>query len=61
MCRFGHDAFDVFGSLLDNPQDFVSMSIEDAFAPLTAWPEADWYPWLRNRYSSLSAETEVFA
>jgi hypothetical protein len=61
MRRFGDDAFDVFGSLLDNPQDFVSMSVEDAFAPLAAWPEADWYPWLRNRYSSLSAETEVLA
>jgi hypothetical protein len=59
MCRFGDDAFNVFGSLLNNPQDFVSMSIEDAFAPLAAWPEADWYPWLRNRYSLLSAETEV--
>jgi hypothetical protein len=45
--------------LLVNPQDFVSMSIEDAFAPLAAWPEADWYPWLRKRYSSLWVETEV--
>jgi hypothetical protein len=61
MCRFGDDAFGVFCSLLDNPRDFVSMSIEDAFAPLATWPEADWYPWLRNRYSSLSAETEVLA
>lgn len=59
--RCGDDAFDVFRSLLVNPQDFVSMSIEDAFAPLAAWPDADWYPWLRKRYSSLWAETEVLA
>jgi hypothetical protein len=59
--RFGDDAFDVFRSLLANPRDFVSLSIENAFSPLAAWPEADWYPWLRNRYSSLWAETEVVA
>jgi hypothetical protein len=59
--RFGDDAFDVFRSLLANPGDFVSLSIENAFAPLAAWPEADWYPWLRNRYSSLWTETEVVA
>jgi hypothetical protein len=59
--RCGEDAFDVFRSLLANPHDFLSMSIEDAFAPLAAWPEADWYPWLRNRYSSLWTETEVLA
>jgi hypothetical protein len=57
--RCGDDAFDVFRSLLVNPEDFVSISIEDAFGPLAAWPEADWYPWLRNRYSSLLAKTGV--
>jgi hypothetical protein len=59
--RCGADAFDVFRSLLVDPQDFVSVSIEDAFALLAAWPEADWYPWLRNRYSSLWTETGVSA
>jgi hypothetical protein len=59
--KCGDDAFDVFRSLLANPQDFVSMSIERAFAPLAAWPEADWYPWLRNRYSSLCAQAGVLA
>jgi len=54
--RFGHDAFVVFRSLLANPHDFVSLSIEDAFAPLAAWPEADWYPWLRDRYASLCGD-----
>jgi hypothetical protein len=57
--RFGDDAFNVFRSLLVDPRDFISMSTEDAFAPLAAWSEADWYPWLRNRYSSLWAATEV--
>ncbi len=55
----GDDAFLVFRSLLANPEDFIFMSIEDAFAPLAAWPEADWYPWLRGRYSSLWAEAKV--
>jgi hypothetical protein len=59
--QFGGDAFDVFRSLLVNKEDFVSMSIERAFVPLAAWAEADWYPWLRSRYSSLWAETEVVA
>jgi hypothetical protein len=59
--RFGDDAFDVFRSLLANPGNFVSLSIENAFSPLAAWPEADWYPWLRNRYSSLWVEAEVVA
>ena len=44
--RFGDDAFDVFRSLLADPADFIDMSIEQAFAPLASWPEADWYPWL---------------
>jgi hypothetical protein len=57
--RFGDDAFDVFRLLLANPGDFASLSVENAFAPLAAWPEADWYPWLRNRYSSLWTEAEA--
>lgn len=56
--RFGDDAFAVFRSLLADPSDFIDMSIEDAFAPLAAMPEADWYPWLQDRYSSLCGATE---
>lgn len=57
--RFGDDAFEVFRSLLTDPQDFRSMSIEDAFAPLSGWPEADWYPWLQGRYASLCDKAPV--
>jgi hypothetical protein len=56
--RFGDDAFSVFRALLTNPEDFIDMPIERAFAPLADWPEADWYPWLQERYSSLCAKTE---
>ena len=59
--KCGDDAFDVFRSLLANPRDFLSMSIEHAFAPLAKWPETDWYPWLRNRYASLWAKTGMTA
>lgn len=55
----GDDAFDVFRSLLANPSDFRSMSIEAAFAPLASWPEADWYPWLQDRYAWLCAVKEL--
>ena len=51
--RFGDDAFEVFTSLLTDPADFRSMAIEQAFAPLADWPEAEWYPWLSDRYASL--------
>ena len=57
--RFGDDAFDVFGALLAKPSDFRSMSIEAAFAPLADWPEADWYPWLQDRYASLCPVKET--
>ena len=57
--RFGDDAFDVFRSLLADPSDFRSMSIETAFTPLADWPEADWYPWLRGRYPSLCPAGEA--
>ncbi|MBN9023892.1 MAG: hypothetical protein J0H08_17760 [Rhizobiales bacterium] len=59
--KFGVDAFEVFRSLLQVPDDFVSMSIEAAFAPLADWPDADWYPWLRGRYSSLCTVPEARA
>lgn len=55
--RLGDDAFEIFRSLLVDPQEFRSMSIEAAFAPLASWPEADWYPWLQDRYASLCAKT----
>jgi hypothetical protein len=51
--EIGRDAFEVFRTLLVNPQDFSSMTIEHAFAPLESWPEADWFPWLKARYVSL--------
>jgi hypothetical protein len=55
LCRFGTDAFAVFRSLLTDPEDFIDMSVEDAFAPLATWPEANWYAWLQDRYASLCA------
>lgn len=51
--RRGEDAFEVFRSLLDDPNDFRSLSIESAFLPLVDWPEADWFGWLKERYPSL--------
>ena len=41
--------------LLAEPADFIGMTIEAAFAPLADWSEADWYPWLRERYAFLTA------
>jgi len=55
LARFGSDAFDVFRSLLIDPDAFIGCTIEDAFAPLAGWPEADWFPYLRDRYPSLCA------
>jgi hypothetical protein len=56
---FGDDAFEVFRSLLVDPTDFRSMSIETAFAPLADWPEAGWYDWLQDRYPSLCPAGEI--
>lgn len=56
--RFGDDAFAVFRSLLANPKDFIDMPIEHAFAPLAMMPDADWYPWLQERYASLCGVAE---
>ena len=53
--RFGDDAFKVFSGLLADPTSFIGMTIEAAFAPLADWPEADWYPWLSDRYAFLAA------
>jgi hypothetical protein len=56
----GGDAFEVFHSLLADRTDFIPMWIEDAFAPLADWPEADWYAGLRQRYSALFSAGEGF-
>ncbi len=53
--RFGDDAFEVFAGLLADPTSFIGMTIEAAFAPLAAWPEAEWYSWLSERYAFLTA------
>lgn len=53
--RFGDDAFEVFAGLLADPSSFIGMTIEKAFAPLAGWSEADWYPWLTERYAFLAA------
>lgn len=50
---FGEDAFEAFTMVLANPGDFIGRTIEEAFAPLAGWPEAEWYPWLRDRYPTL--------
>ena len=50
---FADDAFHAFSAVLKRPNDFVGHSIEDAFALLTDWPDADWFPWLQARYASL--------
>lgn len=55
LTRFGSDAFEVFRSLLADPDAFIGRTIEAAFAPLAAWPEADWFPYLRDRYPGLCA------
>lgn len=59
--RFGTDAFEIFSSLLSEPTNFQSMSIENAFAPLANWPDADWFSWLQSRYASLCSSAGAFA
>lgn len=49
------DAFTAYRASLIDPEAFVERSIEQAFAPLTTWEEADWYPALAERYTSLTA------
>lgn len=51
--EFGDDAFEAFVAVLTNGDDFLSLTIEQAFAPLPDWPEAEWFPWLQSRYPSL--------
>jgi hypothetical protein len=55
LARFGSDAFEVFRSLLVDPDAFIGRTIEAAFAPLAEWPEADWLSYLRDRYPGLCA------
>jgi hypothetical protein len=50
---FGEDAFAAFAAVLKRPEDFVGRSIEQAFAPLADWPDADWFAWLQSRYPGL--------
>lgn len=51
----GATLFEVFSNLLDTRlrDRFRSITTESAFAPLIAWPDADWFPWLQARYPSL--------
>jgi hypothetical protein len=51
--KFGDDAFAAFAAVLADPNDFVGGTIEEAFAPLARWPQAEWFPWLEARYPSL--------
>ncbi|RYG86810.1 MAG: hypothetical protein EON59_09090 [Alphaproteobacteria bacterium] len=48
--KFGTDAFAVFASLLTEPKDFVSRSIEAVFAPQLDNGPAEWATYLRDRY-----------
>ncbi|MCW1385080.1 hypothetical protein OLX02_19880 [Novosphingobium sp. KCTC 2891] len=47
------DAFVAFASSLVDPAAFIGRTVEEAFAPLAGWAEADWWPALAARYSSL--------
>jgi hypothetical protein len=54
--RFGDDAFAVFKSLLVRPDDFVSRTTEQVFAPALADPgpgAAEWAAYLSDRYTFL--------
>lgn len=54
---FGDDAFAAFRAVLQQPDDFVSVSAEDVFGPLVAAddPEAaEWAAYLRERYTFLT-------
>ena len=53
LARFGDDAFEAFRAVLIDPDAFVGRTIEAAFAPLGAWPEATWFAWLCERYPTL--------
>jgi len=59
LAQFGSDAFEVFRGLLVNPDAFVPRSIEDAFAAVADWPDADWFPYLQCRYPSLCRQARI--
>jgi hypothetical protein len=48
------DAFVAYRACLVEPDRFIERSIEQAFAPLAGWPEAEWFPALSERYPSLT-------
>lgn len=47
------DAFAAWQACHADPAWFIERSIERAFAPLALYPEADWWPLLVARYSTL--------
>jgi hypothetical protein len=47
------DAFAAFRSSLVDPEAFLERSIEEAFAPLAGWDDANWYQALAERYPTL--------
>lgn len=53
----GDNLFEAFRNLLDPrlADRFRSITTELAFATLADWPEADWLPWLQDRYPNLFA------
>jgi hypothetical protein len=60
LTRFGTDAFDVFRSLLVQPEKFVARTVEQVFRPIMGTEHSDtatagWSEYLRDRYSFLIA------
>jgi hypothetical protein len=60
LTRFGTDAFDVFRSLLVQPENFVARTVEEVFRPIVGTEHSDpategWSEYLCDRYSSLIA------
>lgn len=48
------DAFEAYRACLVDPDNFIERSVEEAFAPLSGWPEAGWWSLLTSRYPSLT-------
>ena len=60
LCRFGDDAFDVFRSVLAEPDRFVARTTEQVFTPFVAGDYAEpaaraWAQYLNERYCFLKA------
>jgi hypothetical protein len=52
--KLGADVFDLFPSLLSEPESFISMSTEALFAPLIdGLPDDGWATYLSGRYAFL--------